>query len=145
MVLNASDVACMLLCPADFITYTRCTLSLGHAIQYHKVIEHFVAVNKDLHAFELTDDDWEAISLIAQWLKSFYSATVQMSATKKLMLSSTLAIFQGLQDLLQQTLSTLPNNTPPKLKDGLVKAHLKLSTYYGKTDSLPYYVWACCK
>ena len=81
------------MCATDFITYTKCTLSPGHGIQYHKVIEHFVAVNKDLHAFELTDDDWEAISLIAQWLKSFCSATVQMSATKKPMFSSKLAIF----------------------------------------------------
>ena len=84
------------------------------------------------------------IMLISQWLKSSHSATVQMSATKKPMLSSTLAIFHGLQDPLHQTLCTLPNNTPSKLKQGLVKAHLKLSHYYGKMDSSPYYVWACC-
>ena len=119
------------------------SLLIGRAIQYRKVIERFVAVNKDLRAFELTDDDWSAITLISQWLKSFRSATVQMSATKKPMLSSTLAIFRGLQDSLRKTLCTLPNNTPSKLKEGLVNAHLKLSNYYGKTDSSPYYVWAC--
>ena len=63
----------------------------------------------------------------------------------KLMLSSILAIFCGLQDSLQKTISSLPPNTPPKLKIGLVKVHLKLSTYYSKTDSSPYYVWVCCE
>ena len=61
------------------------------------------------------------------------------------MLSLILTIFCGLQDSLQKTILTLPQNTPPKLKFGLVKAHLKLSTYYGKTDSSPYYVWVCCE
>ena len=118
-------------------------ISIGQAIQYCKIIEGFVAVNKDLHAFELTDDDWSAITLISQWLKSFHSATAQMSATKRPMLSSTLAIFHCLQDSLCKTLHTLSNNTPVKLKEGLIKFHLKLSNYYGKIDSSPYYVWAC--
>lgn len=118
---------------------------IGRALQYRPVIERFVAVNKDLRSFELSDDDWSAITLISQWLKSFRSATIQMSATKKPMLSSTLAIFRGLQDSLRQTLRTLPETTPPKLREGLVKAHLKLSDYYGKTDRSPYYVWACRK
>src|ERR1700732_366340 len=79
------------------ISNTNIFLLIGRAIQYRKVTEHFVAVNKDLRVFELTDDDWSAIILISQWLKSFRSTTVQMSATKNLMLSSTLAIFCGLQ------------------------------------------------
>src|SRR5882724_11764517 len=66
-----------------------------------------------------------------------------MSATKKPILLSTLTIFHDLQDSICQTLCTLPNNTPSKLKQGLIKAHLKLSHYYGKTDSSPYYIWAC--
>jgi hypothetical protein len=127
------------------ISNAKISLLIGRAIQYCKVIERFVAVNKDLRAFELTDDNWSAITLISQWLKSFCSTTVQMSATKKPMLSSTLAIFRGLQDSLRKILRTLPNNTPAKLKEGLIKAHLKLSNYYGKTDSSPYYVWACCR
>ena len=118
-------------------------LLLGHAIQYRKVIETFVAVNKDLHKFKLTEEDWTTITLVSTWLKQFHSATIQMSATKTPMLSLTLAIFQGLQDSLHQTICTLPRTTPPKLKQGLVKVHLKLSTYYGKTDLSPYYVWAC--
>ena len=115
----------------------------GCAIQYHKVIETFVAVNKDLHKFELTEEDWTTITLVSTWLKQFCSATVQMSATKMPMLSSTLVIFQGLQDSLHQTIHTLPKTTPPKFKQGLVKMHLKLSTYYRKTDLSPYYVWVC--
>jgi len=125
------------------ISNTNISFLIGRAIQYRKVIEHFVAVNKYLRAFELTDDDWSAITLISQWLKSFCSATVQMSATRKPMLSSTLTIFRGLQDSLHKTLHTLPNNTPLIPKEGLVNAHLKLSNYYRKTDNSPYYVWAC--
>ena len=109
-----------------------------------QIIETFVAVNKDLHKFELTKEDWTAITVVSMWLKQFRSTTIQMSATKTPMLSLTLAIFWGLQDSLCQTICTLPRTTPPKLKQGLVKAHLKLSTYYRKTDLSPYYVWACC-
>jgi hypothetical protein len=65
-----------------------------------------------------------------------------MSATKRSMLSSTHAIFRGLQESLRESLRTLPDNTPPRLKLGLTRAHRKLSDYYGKTDDSPYYTWS---
>jgi hypothetical protein len=75
-------------------------LLLGRAIDYCTVLDDFVAKNRELCKYELQDEDWEAIALVAQWLKSFRSATTQMSTTKRPMLSSTQAIFQGLQDSL---------------------------------------------
>ena len=59
----------------------------GQAIDYHKVIDDFVSKNKDLRKYELQDEDWEAIMLVAIWLKSFHSATTQMSVTQCPMLS----------------------------------------------------------
>ena len=61
------------------------------------------------------------------------------------MLSSTQAIFRGLQESLQDSLRELPNNTPPRLKNSLIKAHRKLSDYYTKFDESPYYIWSSCK
>lgn len=58
------------------------------------------------------------------------------------MLSSTHAIYHGLQDLLHTSLSTLPENTPSRLKLGLARAHRKLSDYYNKIDDSQYYTWA---
>ena len=69
------------------------------------------------------DEDWEAIALVARWLKSFRSATTQMSTTKHLMLSSTHAIFRGLQDSLTESLRSLPNNTSALLRQALLNAH----------------------
>ena len=86
--------------------------------------------------------DWEAITLVTHWLKSFRSATTQMSATKHSMLSSTHAIYRGLQESLRQSLQELPNDAPDRLKLGLTRAHRKLSDYYGKIDDSPYYTWA---
>jgi len=111
-------------------------------MDYRTVLDDFVAKNRELRKHELQDEDWEAIGLVAQWLKSFRSATTQMSTTKRLMLSSTHAIFRGLQDSLAESLRSLPNNIPPLLRQALLNAHRKLSDYYGKSDESPYYTWA---
>ena len=111
-------------------------------MDYRTVLDDFVAKNRELRKYELQDDDWEAIALVAHWLKSFRSATTQMSTTKRPMLSSTHAIFQGLQDSLTDSLRSLPINTPTLLRQALLNAHWKLSDYYGKFDESPYYTWA---
>lgn len=90
----------------------------------------------------MTPEDWEAVALVTSWLKSFRSATTQMSTTKRPMLSATHAIYRGLQDSLRTSLSTLPDNTPSRLRQGLARAHRKLSDYYNKIDDSQYYTWA---
>src|SRR6267154_2774485 len=117
-------------------------LLLGRALDYRTVLDDFVAKNRELRKYELLDEDWEAIALVAQWLKAFRSATTQMSTTKCPMLSSTHAIFQGLQDSLADSLRSLPNNTPTLLRQAFVNAHRKLSDYYGKFEESPYYTWS---
>ncbi|KAG6808229.1 hypothetical protein H0H92_004971 [Tricholoma furcatifolium] len=66
---------------------------LRHALDYRKSIDSFVCRYKDLRHLELSDEDWNAITLVASWLKSFRSTTSQMSATKNPMLSTTHAIY----------------------------------------------------
>jgi hypothetical protein len=58
------------------------------------------------------------------------------------MLSSTQAIFWGLQKSLQNLLHELPNNAPPCLKQALIKAHRQLSEYYTQFDEYLYYIWS---
>ena len=111
---------------------------------YCSVVDDFVAKNKDLCKFEMHTNDWDAIALVAQWLKSFRSATTQMSTTKRPMLSLTHVIYRGLQESLCESLRNLPNNTLPQLKLGLLRAHQKLSDYYNKIDDSPYYIWSSC-
>lgn len=64
------------------------------------------------------------------------------------MLSTIHASFRGLQEHVAEALRKLPDSAPPQLRKGLLESHAKLSEYYGKTDSSPYYVWAaresCC-
>ena len=71
-------------------------------------MDDFVAKDKDLRKFEMHTNDWDAIVLVAQWLKSFRSATTQMATTKRPMLSSTYAIYRGLQESLWESLRNLP-------------------------------------
>jgi len=83
--------------------------------------------------------------MVSSWLKSFRSATTQMSATKVPMLSTTHAIFRGLQDDIKMILHGLPATVPWAIKKGLLDAHEKLSDYYHKFDESPFYTWAACK
>ncbi|KAE9401927.1 hypothetical protein BT96DRAFT_817219, partial [Gymnopus androsaceus JB14] len=92
--------------------------------------------------YELLDDDWQNIQQVCSWLTIFHSATTQMSTTSKPMLSTTFAIFWGLQDELRKTIKELPHNVDPLLRTGLVDAFMKLSKYYGKFDESQYYTWA---
>jgi hypothetical protein len=78
----------------------------GRALDYRDTIDSFVARNKDLHAFEVSNADWESIKLVTSWLKSFQLATTEMSATKVPMLSTTHAM-----------IVTVPLRTPPKPRD----------------------------
>ena len=80
----------------------------GWALDYCDAIDNFVAKNRELRAYELSTADWDAITLVTQWLKSFRSATTQMSATKSSMLSTTHAIFHGLQEDIRHSLTKLP-------------------------------------
>jgi hypothetical protein len=118
--------------------------SVGRALDYRDTINSYVSRNKNLHAFELSNSDWESIKLVTSWLKSFRAATTEMSAMEMPMLSTTHAIFRGLQDDIKMILRTLPNSVSPNLKLGLTDAHRKLSDYYYQYDASPFYTWAAC-
>jgi hypothetical protein len=94
------------------------------------MIDSLVLRNKDLHTPELSNMDWESIKLVTSWLKSFRAAMTEMSATKVPMLSTTHAIFRGLQDDIKTILCDLPDLVSPNIKMGLTDAHRKLSDYY---------------
>jgi hypothetical protein len=96
-----------------------------------------------LRNYIMDDDDWKAIELVASWLKIFRHATVQMSTTKKPMLSTTHAVFRGLQAELKNTIANLPVEIDLSLRGGLVDAHWKLSEYFYKFDQSEYCSWAC--
>ena len=115
---------------------------IGRALDFSKEIDVFTGSNHDLRALELDPAEWEAIALVSNWLKTFRSATTEMSTTKKPMLSTVHAIFRGLQDHIKTILETLSDNVNPQLRDGLVAAHQKLSEYYYRSDASPYYTWA---
>ena len=55
-----------------------------------------------------------------------------MSTTRTPILSTTHAVFRGLQDELCEIIRDLPDSVPPSLKQGLTDAYRKLSDYYYK-------------
>jgi hypothetical protein len=79
----------------------------GWALDYHQVIDTYVAGNHDLAKYRLTAHDWDGIVLVAEWLKQFQHATTEMSTTKLPMLLSTHTIFRGLQKHLKTIISML--------------------------------------
>jgi hypothetical protein len=97
----------------------------------------------------MSDEDWDAIKLVSEWLGLFKGATAKMSTTKKPMLSQTHAIFRTLQSAVKSSICNLPvpidptrNAAQRNLRNGLVQAHLKLSEYFSRFDTSPYYLWA---
>jgi hypothetical protein len=108
---------------------------------HREAIRTFVYRHEDLIQYRLTDDDWTSIVMVTDWLQLFQLATTQMSATKTPMLSSTHAIFRGLQGELREILRK-QKGLPPRLVQGIFDAHLKLSEYYYKFDESPFYLWA---
>jgi len=60
------------------------------------------------------------------------------------MLSTTHAIFRGLQEDIKDILRNLPTAVSRRIKQGLIDAHTKLSDYYHKYDESPFYTWAAC-
>ncbi|KAJ7301009.1 hypothetical protein DFH08DRAFT_724736, partial [Mycena albidolilacea] len=96
-----------------------------------------------LRNYIMDDDDWKAIELVASRLKIFRHATVQMSRTKKPMLSTTHAVFRGLQAELKDTIANLPVEIDLSLHGSLVHAHWKLNEYFYKFDQSEYCSWAC--
>jgi hypothetical protein len=103
-----------------------------------------VAKDEELRAYELMTADWAALKLVTDWLMVFPAAMTQMSAKKQPMLSSTHAIFLGLQKEIKRAIAALPSTADPVLRQGLVDAHLKLSDYFTKFDQSRYYSWATC-
>jgi hypothetical protein len=145
MVIYASNAASVLIGSFQVLSPENNIFLLGHSLDNRESIKMFLLHFKDLRPFELSDDEWNAITLVMNWLKSFRSATTQMSATKIPMLSTTHAIFRGLQSDLQDILCSLPDTAAPELIKGLTDAHLKLSDYYFKFDESPYYLWSARK
>ena len=118
----------------------------GRALDYRQAVNSFVRLDDtDLWPHLLSNNKWDAIDLATTWLKSFRSATIQMSATQTPMLSTTYAVFHGLQEELWDTLCSLPNSTTPRLVKGLTDSHLKLSDYYHTFDTSPFYSWSSCE
>jgi hypothetical protein len=115
------------------------------ALKFKEDISNFTVRYKDLHTYELSDEDWEAISIVTDWLHAFREATTQMSSTGKPMLSTTHAVFRGLQEELRKAIAALPETVNPNIKLGLVNAHRKLSDYYHSFDQSPFYTWATSK
>ncbi|KAM5534120.1 hypothetical protein V8D89_012211, partial [Ganoderma adspersum] len=127
---NISEMALMLI--LDVPTRWSSTHSMLRRACTHQVpIDKFVCdpANKDLRQYELSWQDWEALSIVTQWLRLYRDATLEMS---------------GLQEHLRKLLTMLPKGTPRVLRDGLVNAHYKLSDYSFLFDGSPFYAWASC-
>ncbi|KAJ7061222.1 ribonuclease H-like domain-containing protein [Mycena amicta] len=106
-------------------------------------IDRYTRANPDLVDALLSDDDWNALQLVREWLSSFRQATTEMSTTSKPMLSQTHLVFRMLQTRIRYILRNLsPNMMYPELIEGLTAAHTKLSDYYFTFDASPYYLWA---
>ena len=108
-------------------------------------VESFTLHNRDLQPLLISEDEWEAIKLVFNWLLNFHEATRQMSTTSKPMISTTHAIFCGLQDAIKLIYAKLLSTAPHQLKVGLLDAYKKLSEYYYKYNESLFYTWAACE
>jgi hypothetical protein len=143
VVIDAPNAPCVLLfyiteCLPDMRQVVRLIIAMP-------LIRSRLGIKIFMHmSYPRTEADWTSIDLVSSWLKSFRSATTQMSTTKVPMLSTTHAIFRGLQEDIKGILRSLPATVSSRIKHGLIDAHTKLSDYYHKYDESPFYTWAAC-
>ena len=97
--------------------------SPDHALGFKEDISNFLVQYKNLHGSKLSDEDWDAVSIVVDWLHVFHEATTQMSCTNKPMLLTTHAVFHGLQEELQKAIAALPKNVNRQIKLGLLNVH----------------------
>ena len=109
-------------------------------------MDAFVGCIHELRVLELDEDEWEVIKRVTDWLNTFRSVTSQMSGTKGMStLSTTHAVFRGLQKHVADIIHFLPASSNPQIKDGLLNTHCKLSDYYYKYDQSSFYTWSARK
>lgn len=99
--------------------------------------------NEDLYPFKLKKPDWDAIELITKWLQLYRQATELMSSTKSITISSAHRVLHKLQEHIRNALRSIPDDAPPQLKQGLIRANMKLSDYHVHFDESPFYLWSC--
>lgn len=117
----------------------------GRALDHRNCLDDWVDRQREVRPLELKPSDWDALSLLEDWLQAFRDATTSMSATRFPMLSTVHATFRGLQDHIKRILRSLPDSVSPRMKQALTDAHMKLAEYYEKFDQSPFYTWAACK
>ncbi|KZW00769.1 hypothetical protein EXIGLDRAFT_576667, partial [Exidia glandulosa HHB12029] len=116
---------------------------IRRALEFRQAIDTYTQQDvNNLRDYRLSDAEWEAIGLVEKWLLLFRRATLEMSATKRPMLSTVHAIFRSLQQDLRTHLVGLPSDCEPKLREAILAAHRKLSDYYWKFDESLFYLWA---
>lgn len=119
-------------------------MSTERAILYRGAVDRFVRMSEtcDIRNLEISAREWDALVIAADWLKLFRTATTLMSSSKETTLSWVYMVFTCLQDHVRNHLRSLPASVPAELKNGLFRAHAKLTQYFRLIDESPYYLWA---
>ncbi|KAH8927021.1 hypothetical protein BT69DRAFT_1394053 [Atractiella rhizophila] len=117
---------------------------LALCLRYQDAIENYVD-QCGLDSQRLRKAEWDGVEAVATWLESFRNATIEMSTTSSPSLSSTLGMYYGLMGEIKEFITTMPKTIPKEFRDGLVNAHVKLSTYNAVLDNSPYPLWSVCE
>src|ERR1700678_480674 len=65
---------------------------LGRALDYWPIVDSFAHVHRDLWQYSLPNEEWEAIELVAKWLKHVHQCFLQCTPSS-MAFKRTFAIF----------------------------------------------------
>ncbi|CAB4397004.1 unnamed protein product [Rhizophagus irregularis] len=110
---------------------------LERAIKLQEPLNDIIGLERDLNEFLILEDEWNILRELCHIFKMFYDASLYMSNSQFVTLSSSIPIYNSLLEHLKKLLDE--NNKKYYCKSlevrlAITKGYEKLKTYYSKTD-----------
>jgi hypothetical protein len=113
-------------------------LMLERALELRGPLGDVATLDKDLHAYQITDEEWSMLETVCDLLKMFKRATDCLSGSTYPTLNAAIPVYNYLMDMIEDFMET--HRESAVLVEAARAAWDKLSTYYSKSEAAVYAV-----
>jgi hypothetical protein len=113
-------------------------LMLQRALELRGPLGNVAMLDRDLRAYQLTDEEWSMLETVSNPLKMFKRATDCLSGSTYPTLNAAIPVYNYLMDMIEGFMET--HRESAVLVEAARAAWNKLSTYYSKSEAAVYAV-----